>query len=136
MSCNAKLRVLRLGLYIRRFPSPAYDPAISECTWFHHLLSTVTSKELAIIQFWVHLRGLCATMPTDASRLLAMLAAFFSAPVCTDVDVLLSGKQFAAVGTVQIGVLCDNHGLVVDGERWGALLAERFPLLDKRGILR
>ena len=57
----------------------------------------------------------------DASRLLAMLAAFFSAPVCTDVDVLVSGKQFAVVGTVQIGMLCDNHGLPGARGRWGAL---------------
>lgn len=84
----------------------------------------------------MHLRGLCATADGDAARLLAMLGGFFSAPACAAVDALLCEKQFTSVGTVQIGVLCDHDGLMVNTKLWDTLLAERLPLLEKRGVLR
>ena len=65
-----------------------------------------------------------------------MLSGFFSAPACAAVDALLREKTFTSVGTVQIGVLCGHDGLMVNTTLWNTLLAERLPLLEKRGVLR
>lgn len=136
LSGNASLHTLRIGLRVRTLPPPTADPVTTECTWLHHLLSTATSKQLTLIEFGIHLRGLREEGPVDASRLFALLAAFFSAPMCAEVDALFYESSFSKIETVRARVLCDHDGLMVDEELWGALFAERFPLLDKRGPLR
>lgn len=136
MSCNVSLRALRIGLRIRTLPSTASSPVNTECTWLHHLLSTVTSKQLSLVKLGIHLRGLREGAPTDTSLLFATLAAFFSGSMCAALDALLCKKRFHVIETVRASVMCDHDGLKVDEQHWGVLLAERFPLLAENGILR